>query len=200
MALYRLTARGTLPGEEFNFGVHADGPAGDASGAATAFSTALTAFWQDITDGVETVFSADVVVVVAHAAELNDVTQRQIDAAEVSVSLPGTDAADMLPHNCAVAVSTLAAAANRGNHGRFYLPPPSQAQISNGRLTSTPRARLLAGSVILINDLQGSGFTPVIRHHNGLFDPIARLRVGDVIDSQRRRRNKLVETYVSAGV
>lgn len=200
MAIYRLTASGTLPNETFNFGLHVDGSGGDAAGAAHAFNLALTAMWQDVTDGIEVVFPSTVTVLAAHAAELSPTTGKQVDAAQESVSLPGTDAGTMLPHECAVAVSTHAAAANRKDQGRFYLPPPSVAQVTDGLLESTPRARLLAGSVILINDLQGSGFTPVIYHPDGTSDAIVQLRVGNVIDSQRRRRNKLIEAYVSAGV
>jgi hypothetical protein len=135
MALYRLTAQGSLPGEEFTFGLHVDGSSGDAAGAASAWSAALTSFWTDVTDGAEVVFSTDVVILVARAAELSALDGRQVDAAEATLSLAGTDAGDMLPHEVALAVTTLAAARSHKNQGRFYLPPPSVAQITDGRLS-----------------------------------------------------------------
>jgi hypothetical protein len=200
MALYRLTATGSLPGEQFNFGVHVDGGAGDAAGAAAAWSTALTAGWQDITDGMEVVFSTDVVILVAHAAELDPLTGHQVDAASATVSLPGTDSADMLPHECALVVSTHAASERRQNQGRMYLPPPSVAQITDGRLEATPRARVAAAAAIIMNSLQGAAFTPVIKHPDMTSDAITQIKVGDVIDAQRRRRNRLVEVYSIVGV
>jgi len=200
MTIYRLTASGSLPAEVFNFGIHADGPAGTAGAAATAWASALTSFWSDGTTGADVVFSADVSILAAHAAELDSGTHRQVDAAEVVLALTGTDAGDMLPHEVAVAISTQAASISKKNKGRFYLPPPSVAQITNGRLATTPRARLLGAAELLINSLQGDGYTPVILHPDFTSDAIALVRVGDVPDVQRRRRNKLVESYVSAGV
>jgi hypothetical protein len=189
-----------LPGEEFTFGMHLDGAAGDASGGSAAWATALTAFWQDITDGIEVLFSTDVSIDVARVAELDSGTGHQVDAFDTAVSLPGTDTADMLPHECALVVTVLGAARSRANTGRFYLPPPSVAQITDGRLETTPRDRARNAAQILINSLQGAGFTPVIRHPGGTFTVIAQVKVGDVIDVQRRRRNKLIEVYSTGGV
>jgi len=200
MALYRLVAEGSLPGEEFNFGLHVDGGAGDAAGASAAWATALNDFWGDVTDGAEVVFSTDVSILVAHAAELDGLTGRQVDAFDTAVTLPGTATADMLPHECSVAVTVLGAHQNRKDTGRFFLPPPAVDQITNGRLPATPRDRLLAATQILINDLQGAAFTPVIKHPDMTSTPIARVKVGDVIDVQRRRRNKLIEVYSTGGV
>lgn len=200
MTTYRLTAKGTVPNEQFNFGLHADGPAGTASAAATAWGAALTSFWADIANGANVVFPTTVEILAAHASELSDSTHKQVDAAEVALALPGTDAGEMLPHAVAVAVSTMAASASKKNHGRFYLPPPSVAQITGGRLDTTPRNRLLNATELMINSLQAAGYPPCIVHKDWTFDAIALVRVGDVPDVQRRRRNKLVEAYVQAGV
>lgn len=200
MALYRLTASGSLPGEQFNWGLHVEGSGGDAAGAATAWQSALTAFWTDATDGAEAVFSTDVEILVAHAAELDPLTGKQIDAAEEALALTGTDAGDMLPHEVALAVTTLGASTNRKDRGRFYLPPPSVAQITNGRIGNTPKTRVANAAAILINSLQGAGFTPVIKHPDMTSTAIVNVKVGDVPDVQRRRRNKLVESYVVVGV
>ena len=200
MAHYRLTAKGSLPGEEFNFGVHATGSAGDAAGAATALAAALTSFWNDATDGIGVLYSNDVEIVVAHAAELSDLTLRQVDASDATLALTGTNVADMLPHEVAVAVSTRGAAANKKDRGRFYLPPPALDSVSNGRFNNATITRLANGAAIFINSLQGAGFTPVILHPDVTDTAITAVNVGDVPDVQRRRRNKLIETRVSVGV
>lgn len=200
MANYRLTVKGTVPGEEFNFGIHATGAAGGAAAAVAALVTALTAAWNDATDGWKQVFSTDVSVVAVHAAELAPITQRQVDARETGLVLVGTSAGDMLPHECAVAVTTRGATANRKDRGRFYLPPVAVTVISNGRLILAQRDHIAQGAAILVNQLQGLAFNPVILHPDDTTTLITGVDVGDVIDVQKRRRNKLLEARVTIGV
>lgn len=200
MAIYRLTVKGITPGETFNFGLHATGAAGDAAGAASALATAMTDAWTDVTDGWTAVFTNDISTVAAHAAELDPVTFKQVDAVETTLSLTGTSAGDMLPHECAVAVTTRAASANRRDRGRFFLPPPAVATISNGRLLVAQRDHIAQGAAILINTLQGNAFNPVIFHPDGTSSAIVEVDVGDVLDVQRRRRNKLIEARITVGV
>jgi hypothetical protein len=200
MAHYRLTAQGTLPGESFNFGLHATGSAGDAAGAAAAWSTALTAMWTDATDGLEGHYSTAVSIDVAHAAELSDLTGRQVDAADVATSLPGTSASQMLPHEVALVVSTRGAAANRKDRGRFYLPPPITTDVTAGLVTGSVVTRFANAAAILINSLQGAAFTPVILHRDFTDTAITEVSVGNVWDVQRRRRNKLIEVRDIVGV
>lgn len=200
MAHYRLTAKGSLPGESFNFGLHVSGSAGDAGGAAAAFATALTAMWTDATDGLQGHYANEVSIDVAHAAELSDLTGRQVDAADVDTALPGTSGAEMLPHEVAVAVSTRGAAANRKDRGRFYLPPPIVSDVTNGRFGGAVTTRFANAAAILINSLQGAAFTPVILHPDHTDTAITSVSVGDVPDVQRRRRNKLIEVRDIVGV
>jgi hypothetical protein len=200
MAHYRLTAKGTLPGETFNFGLHASGSAGDAGGAAAAFATALTAMWNDATDGLHGHYSTAVSIDVAHAAELSDLTGHQVDAVDVGVSLPGTSVGEMLPHEVALVVSTRGATANRKDRGRFYLPPPIQADCIAGLVDGAVTTRFANAAAILINSLQGAAFNPVILHPDFTDTAITEVAVGNVWDVQRRRRNKLIEVRDIVGV
>lgn len=200
MAHYRLTAKGHLPGETFNFGLHASGSAGDAGGAAAAWAAALTLMWTDGTDGVEGHYFTGVAIDVAHAAELNDLNGRQVDAADVDAELPGTSAGEMLPHEVSLCVSTRGAAANRKDRGRFYLPPPVVTDMATGLVGGAVCTRFANAAAILINSLQGAGFTPVILHPDFTDTPITEVSVGNVWDVQRRRRNKLIEVRATVGV
>lgn len=200
MAHYRLTAKGTLPGEQFNFGVHATGSASDAGGAAAALADALNLMWTDGTDGVEGHYFTGVSIDVAHAAELSDLTGKQVDAVDVGVSLPGTSSGEMLPHEVALCVSTRGAAANRKDRGRFYLPPPIVTDMDAGLVAGAVTTRFANAAAILINSLQGAGFTPVILHPDFTDTTITEVSVGNVWDVQRRRRNKLIEVRASVGV
>lgn len=200
MAVFRLTAKGTLPGETFNFGLHVTGAAGSAAAAASDGAAAFADWWNDVTDGLGALVTADVSVVALHAAELDSVTLKQIDAAEESLALVGTSSGEMLPHECAVAVTTKGAAENRRDRGRFYLPPLSTSTVDGGRVGSATLAKLLNGAAIWFNELQAASYVPVILHPDGTTTAVSRLSVGDVFDVQRRRRNKLLEVRVSTSV
>lgn len=200
MAIYRITYTGTLPGESFAFGVHVDGSGGDSTGAQAAAAVAMGDFWNDGTDGIKGLFSTDIEIVGCHAAELDGLTGKQIDAAEGTLALTGTSVADMLPHEVAVAVTLRGAAPVRKNRGRFYLPPPAVSTITNGRLSSATYTLIANGAALFVNTLQGAGFTPVVYHADKTGTPVVLVGCGDVPDSQRRRRNKLIEVRVEVGV
>lgn len=200
MAHYRLTARGTLPGETFNFGIHVSGSASDSATAATDFASALTDMWTDGTDGLVSHYTSDVTIVVAHAAEISDLTGRQVDAHEATLSLTGTAVSEMLPHEVAVAITTRGAAANRKNQGRFYLPPPAITTDIGGLFDSTVRGHFAHAAAILVNTLQAASWTPVILHPDFTDSAIVQVEAGSVFDCQRRRRNKLIEVRSIVGV
>jgi hypothetical protein len=51
------------------------------------------------------------------------------------------------------------------------------------------------------DSLNTDGVTPVVRNRTGhISTTVTSARVGDVIDTQRRRRNKLTETFVVVAV
>lgn len=201
MSIYRLTFSGTLPGETFAHTIHVDGAGGDSTGAEAAAAIAMGDFWNDGTDGIKGFFTAQVNYVAVHAAELDALTGKQIDAAEGVLALAGTNAGQMLPHEVAVAVTIRGAAPVRRNRGRFFLPPPAVDQLLDGRLLAATVTRMMNGAALFINTLQGAGFTPVVYHTNDKTGtPVTIVGVGNVPDSQRRRRNKLVEVRDEIGV
>lgn len=200
MSTYRLTAQGTLPGEIYTFGIHATGPGGSAAAAQTAWASALTAMWNDGTVGIGVEYSATVETVVCRASELDGLTGKQIDAAEGTLALVGTNAGQQLPNEVACAVTLRTASITRKNRGRFFMPPPAVGLLTSGRFTNTFITRMANAAALMINDLQASGYTPVIKHPDQTTTAITEVDVGDVPDAQRRRRDKLVEVRVSVGV
>ena len=200
MAHYRLTAIGTLPGESFNFGMHVEGTAGDAAGAEAAWSAALTSMWTDVTDGIETLISSTTEIVAGHAAELDPLTGKQIDASQSTLTLVGTNVGQTLPNEVACAVTTRGAKPVRKQRGRFYLPPFAVGELTAGRFATAAMTRVVNAAAILVNSLQAAGFTPEIYHPDHTGSPIVEVDVGDVPDAQRRRRDKLVEVRQSLGV
>jgi hypothetical protein len=127
---------------------------------------------------------------------------------------------DVLPPQLTVVVSTygfepgqFATQAAR-KRGRYYLPTPAAGQVnSSGLLSSGNQSAFLEAAQAFQNDLTGeldipgegvaetTRFRPYVSSTVGNFATlISFLRVGQVIDTQRRRRNKLVENYVSGPV
>jgi hypothetical protein len=111
------------------------------------------------------------------------------------------------PAQCAL-VATLTTAVPRGlaSKGRMYLPGVAAAITDAGKLSNTVSGAVATNlktffdSVNASIDATGSVITaspgskpPLVGA--GVFRPVTGVRVGDVIDTQRRRRNQLVEIY-----
>ena len=95
----------------------------------------------------------------------------------------------------------------KANYGRFYLPWTAVNLSSiTAKLTVAQREALLADSVDMLTDIQGNlrgagGLAADLRasimsnEGSGVTKLVEAVRVGDVVDTQRRRRNKIPETY-----
>lgn len=149
---------------------------------------------------------------VGSGTTLETVTARSLDAAgvttDVRVGTPSTIVSGVggnaLPPQCAVVVTLQTSVPGRSNTGRIYLPITALAVPVTGRLAAGDAAAILAGTVTLVNSLQSA-----IRARSGDAQEgiavqsftkasavrVRRLRVGDVVDTQRRRRNSMVENY-----
>lgn len=127
---------------------------------------------------------------------------------ETSVAGSGTNAAPQL-----AACVTLKGLTNRGpaSRGRWYVPYGIQAATlvtGTGVTPATPTQAMADSAGTFLDDLQGveSGTGPNIWSPHLFGDgvsgprdsPIADVLVGNVLDTQRRRRNSLEETYYSA--
>lgn len=90
------------------------------------------------------------------------------------------------------------------SRGRIYLPNYSKATfagsvISGGDAQSVRQSGLTLLDTLANNGSEEAQFQPcVVSKISGLYSPIKSVRVGNVYDVQRRRKNALAETYVSA--
>lgn len=111
----------------------------------------------------------------------------------------GASGSAMLPQEVSPVVSTQAAGAGPSQRGRMYLPPPTLNQItSSGRLTTTFQGGIADAMKAFLDPLAG----PILRscvwsRKNASNSPIVGIRVGDVFDVQRRRRNDTIESYTT---
>lgn len=121
----------------------------------------------------------------------------------------GGGGAQHWPAQCTVAV-TLTTALPRGyaSKGRFYLPSQTIALGANGRL---PNASIVSMNAALktwldsvnnslVGDIsvfsQGNAAEGVAPSHQ----KVTAIRVGDIVDTQRRRRRQFVENYVATAL
>jgi hypothetical protein len=100
-----------------------------------------------------------------------------------------------LPTEVATVVSLVTGTYSRSGRGRMYLPPASKV-ITGGRLGGGECDTLANGmqtylghAIVGTNTITSS----VASKKDGALRPITNLRVGDVFDAQRRRRDALVE-------
>lgn len=92
-----------------------------------------------------------------------------------------------------------------GNHGRMYLPWASAALDTTGHITSPATSTVCGAMKIVLNGMQtvlraqqdASDATLCIVPSNRSASPkpVNYIRVGNVVDTQRRRRNRIQETY-----
>jgi len=196
VALYRHRIEGTFPGESWTFGLYTDSSLSLAA-AQSALVTGINNFWSTAT----ALFCTDVETTRSTTVELDPGTGSQLTGAESVRSDAGTSAATCLPFQCAPVVSLRTATLSRAGRGRFYVPSLAVDQVDAGRMSSTAQATLADAAEDLVQGLTSAGGTLVIYHRAaGTTTPVTSLDVGDVIDTQRRRRNKLVENRVTRAI
>lgn len=197
MPLFRHVASGTFPGEQWTFTLHTAG-LGSLTSAQTTWEGATGAIW---TGQYDALVPPEVVMTEVTTASLDETTGGQISRLSTGVTRPGVAVAEMLPFQCSVAVSTRSDLATRSGRGRFYLPALAEGNTASGRLSSTAQAAIVTAANQFFSSLDTGGLNPVLLNRTTLVQtPITQFDVGDIIDTQRRRRNGLIEQRTTASV
>lgn len=154
---YRLSTRGTLRGQTVQFGVHIKMTSG------TGTPEDLVATWvATIMPAVDAATSAEV--------NWNEVTAsdvRRADAGGVSSVVlaltqphPGLVAGECLPNQNAIVVGLRTGRKGKRYNGRFYLPPPTEPNTSNGNVTGAQLTAVQALAQLLITTFGPGGTEP----------------------------------------
>jgi hypothetical protein len=202
VTFYHHSGSGAIGGETWVINLHTnDLGAGNLAGANTAWTAALNSLWTDTGAGTGwgPRCNAGTTLTLAKTASLNSLTGKQVAVTQATLALAGTAAGISTPPQCAVTVSLRTALATRAGRGRFYMPPPAVTfVIAGGLLASADRDALSTAAMHALQGLVTAGYIPVVYHrstHSG--DNITSVDVGNVFDTQRRRRDKLIEARTS---
>lgn len=197
MALFRHVAKGSFPGETWTFTLHTTS-AGDLTAAQTGWEAAVDALW---TGNLDTLVCADVALTEVSTASLDETTGRQISRVATPQTQAGVAVGACLPFQCAPAVSLRTDLATRSGRGRFYLPALAEGNLAAGRLTTTAQNAIVTAVSAFFAQLGTAGLQAVLLNRTTFAQTVVtRFDVGDVIDTQRRRRNQMVEARVGADV
>lgn len=114
----------------------------------------------------------------------------------------GGSAADA-PSFCCVALSwTTGKSFGRARGGRIYPPNFGATRSSGAQITSSVQADLVQSALEFLSAVDVSGdqydFNPSVVSASGVSNPITGVRVGNIYDTQRKRKDATRETYVSS--
>lgn len=208
----RIVANGGMPGGErwscslaFSWGVQEDPPPTQAQLDACA-AAGLTR-WTTAVQSAGLLLSSGVSLQRVDARSINTLgattllSQAAPSSAVVGAGLP------VVPNQVAVVVSLRTAAAGARGRGRFYLPTLQANVDTAGRLASSQRTTIANVTSTMLNGLNSDLASALDRDSvrlsvasgvgTGTLPPVTSMRVGDVFDTQRRRRDKIVENYES---
>lgn len=200
MTVFRHVINGTFPGDSWSVTMHTQGTVTTAT-ANTIFETAWGALWNGVTpptDDIKQLVPIAVTCDTVATSGLDPVTFKQVTKEVATLGLPGTDAGATLPPQDTVVVSFTSALASKKGRGRMYLPVFGADKTAGGRLTAAAQTIVQLGMANFGANLIASGLTPVIFNRvSGITQAITGGSVGDVIDTQRRRRGNLIESRMT---
>lgn len=201
----RHTLLFSLPGGEVaSTSCHWDNSGGGIIGTPTDAADALqqkaVALWGGIKTGYtgEVKFLGSRIATVAVDGKVVETLERAITPS------PGTGGGSCLPTEVAVVASLKSATYSRSGRGRMYLPPPTTGVVTGqGRVDNN-----MLGSIVVAMDIYltkmtiatSDYFSVVASKTQGMLRPVVEVKVGDVFDAQRRRRDALIEVYSTAAI
>lgn len=211
MSVYACTFRGTIDsgtiGEIFSHSLGIESSASPAA-VAQALHDEWVTLWGTAATGLGTFFTPQIEYTEATAAQVLDPMVPDLGAAAHSAFTPplaGRAVGDMLPSQCAVAISLTAGTRPDGRpfRGRFYLPNPHEEALDlDGLLPTATTSNLATMFKDFFDRLNAAGHYVSVwsRTTEDLVNPVSLVRVGNRVDTIRSRRNRYPEVYSSQAV
>lgn len=213
----RVTLSGTMFGgaEEWSTGFYMGEESADADVPTQAMVDAIVTAWSAYFQHAGADISNQYVFTQAKVARFG--TDGNTELSNVFYGIPGStidgdEATIKLPSQCTLVV-TLTSDRVRGkaSKGRMFLPGIATMPDATGRLTSGQVTTNIAQLKVFFDALNAHADVPnkviLAAKWSGLLginpaqnDYVTGLKLGTVIDTQRRRRNDLAEAYVTSAL
>lgn len=135
-----------------------------------------------------------------------DADGHSVDDTIISAGTPvsGVMTNDQHPFQCSIVTTLEAGTRGLGRFGRIYLPPCGVGIGQDGLMDGSTVNGMFTSVKTLLSDLSNLpgidaewGLVVAGRTGSGTLRPVDRVRMGKVMDTQRRRRRSLVEGYLS---
>ena len=208
----RITLSGTMfeGAEEWSTGFFLGQEGADATPMTQAGLDQIRVAWAAFMTNATSAVSNAYQFVQAKSALIDDTGHTVLD--EVLYSYPaaatyGASTATKLPPQCSLVVTLLSdRPRGKASKGRMYLPGYAGGVGTNGKIDGAQASAIATNLKTfydsfasdadvpdqLILAAKGTGPLPALTAQN---DFVETIRVGDVVDTQRRRRNGLTEVY-----
>lgn len=211
----RVTLSGTMFGgvEEWSTGFFLGEEGADAPDPTDVTPVDILAAWRTFFEAANSHVSSFYLTTQCKVAKLDDNGQTISDKvfyAYPATELNGSVSAIILPPQCSLVVTLLSdRPRGKASKGRMYLPGIATMPAGTTGKISAAQAGSIADNLKTFFDaLAGDADIPgelilaakssgPLNANPAQNDYVETIRVGDVIDTQRRRRNGLSETYVS---
>lgn len=129
-------------------------------------------------------------------------SDRDIGVSDQAPVRGATAAGNSHPWQCSNVVTLVAGTRGKGRFGRIYLPPQITPINADGVIDESFHSVMFARAASLLTDLSDkpgfdAGFKLCVSGQTGAgtLRPVDHLRMGHVMDTQRRRRRSLSEAY-----
>lgn len=203
MTFYRASLLWAMPnGEEAvnSLGIEDDGVS-TTDQIASAVASAATTFMDNVKDRINGQTSLQTIRVY----RLPSITGKATEAAEAPVGIVGTGGgAGALPNQVSCVASLLTSGVGRSRRGRIFLPINAAGTTEGSGLYSsdvvTQVASVTGAFLGNINSAANLRFVKVFSRTLGQAITVTDVSVGNVPDTQRRRRNGLVEVRTTVPV
>ena len=216
MSYFRVSLTGTLPGNEVwsvNPQFMVQGEGGDLVWVQAEGQAAADAIIDLAPPSGLSVLMSPSTLLTGCRLELRGDTGTLLGAAEAAV--PGGydgDGTGVLPNQSAVVLSLRTDTPGGHGRGRLYWPATGvQVGASTGRLLPAIVSSAAAGAASYMTQIQDAINAAITIAPAATIDlavisgtvltqyPVVQIRVGDVVDQQRRRRDKIREVYAISG-
>lgn len=134
-------------------------------------------------------------------------TYNQADSVTVAT---GNSAGSTMPLQTSLCISLVTARSGPSGKGRFYLPAPGASLGADTRMSQADTASFATSAKAFLVAVDAAwtatpGPTSIggnvgVYSTKGFVSPVTGVRVGRVLDTQRRRRGDLVEEYVALSI